>query len=204
MLKEEHHIKNEKYRGRIIMVFSCSEVGCQNTLRVPPHKKTQYIGKCQSCLKKKKPYGVAFNRLKINCRKKRLTNSLSYLDFLKFTKVKNCHYCESKVEWIKFKLGKNSSVPYNLDRKDPSKGYSIDNCVVCCTLCNKVKNNIFSYEEFKLIGKTIKQILSNRNIGGKRPEWVIEGPPIFTQEREYLRSLIPTYEEVHFGETEEK
>lgn len=36
-----------------------------------------------------------------------------------------------------------------LDRKDSSVGYLIDNVVPCCYPCNKIKNNLLTYEEMK-------------------------------------------------------
>ena len=35
-----------------------------------------------------------------------------------------------------------------IDRKDSNKGYSADNCVSCCFLCNKLKSNFFTEKEF--------------------------------------------------------
>ena len=35
----------------------------------------------------------------------------------------------------------------NLDRVDSNKGYSKDNCVVCCYICNKMKSTL-SEEQF--------------------------------------------------------
>ena len=38
------------------------------------------------------------------------------------------------------------SAKYNLDRKDNSIGYSKNNCVVCCSTCNYIKGDKFTYE----------------------------------------------------------
>lgn len=69
----------------------------------------------------------------------------------------NCHYCNvcpsnSKVCAIKGRSTedgiKHSEYIYNgIDRKDNSIGYVIDNCVPCCTVCNRAKSNL-PYEEF--------------------------------------------------------
>lgn len=56
-----------------------------------------------------------------------------------------CHYCNRGQEALNFRLG--------LDRKDSTKGYSVDNIVLCCYPCNTAKNDIFTYEEFKEIAK---------------------------------------------------
>jgi len=48
------------------------------------------------------------------------------------------------------------------DRVDNNKGHTKDNVVPCCYECNTVRNNNFTYEEMKILGKTIKEIKSNR------------------------------------------
>lgn len=105
----------------------------------------------------KKPYESLYNTF---CSKAR-TNagqivSLTYKDFLNFVTISTCHYCSGKVSWTRFNLGRGSS-GYNLDRKDSTKGYSKENCVVCCRRCNQGKSNVFSYEEWLAIGKFMRR-----------------------------------------------
>jgi len=45
-----------------------------------------------------------------------------------------------------------------LDRIDNSKGHTKDNTVVCCYRCNMTRSNLYSHDEFKLIGKVIQEI----------------------------------------------
>ena len=54
-----------------------------------------------------------------------------------------CEYCKKTP--VKGRLG--------LDRKDSNGGYSMDNIVLCCRLCNTLKNKFWSYEDFKSIAK---------------------------------------------------
>lgn len=83
---------------------------------------------------------------------------ISYEDFLTFTTTKTCHYCGTSIPWKPHGTYKNKGGGYYLDRKNNSDGYSKDNCVVCCSLCNHVKGNLFTYDEMVKMGNTIREI----------------------------------------------
>jgi hypothetical protein len=87
---------------------------------------------------------------------------LTYRQYVKFTKIKNCHYCGVSLTWAYHKV-KGKSAAYNIDRKDSNKGYTIDNCVACCPRCNWAKNADFSYDEWIEIGKTIKKFRETKH-----------------------------------------
>ena len=44
------------------------------------------------------------------------------------------------------------------DRIDNNRGHIKSNVVPCCVECNAIRNNFFSYEEMKILGKTIREI----------------------------------------------
>lgn len=48
------------------------------------------------------------------------------------------------------------------DRIDNNKGHTADNVVPCCVECNTARNNYFTYEEMKMLGKVIRKIKCNR------------------------------------------
>jgi hypothetical protein len=112
---------------------------------------------CRSCKETNnhlRPYEALYLWL---VRKSKHKVLLTYKQFLRFTKINNCHYCAAPVSWSEFNLSKNS-VRYNLDRKNNTLGYTNKNCVVCCRRCNYGKGKVFSYKEWKEIGKTIKRL----------------------------------------------
>lgn len=65
---------------------------------------------------------------------------------------KNCFYC-------------NDSENIGCDRIDNSKPHYIENVIPCCYICNTARNNHFTVDEFKLIGKVIQKIKYNRKNG---------------------------------------
>lgn len=71
--------------------------------------------------------------------------SLTYEDFVEFTKFDKCYYCTSPLIWKEFSSG---PFGYNLDRKDNDKGYHKGNLVPCCARCNMGKRDTFSFEEW--------------------------------------------------------
>ena len=84
---------------------------------------------------------------------------------------KECYYCGIKEEdftriWGKFYGGKTRGQKLEVDRRDNEKGYTLENCVLACSICNNAKSDKFTDEEFKEVGKSIKQIwLSRDKIG---------------------------------------
>ena len=49
-----------------------------------------------------------------------------------------------------------------LDRKDNNVGYVLDNVVPCCTRCNTIKSDYWSYEEMLEIGSLMKSLRHKR------------------------------------------
>lgn len=93
---------------------------------------------------------------------------MSFPEFLALIKSNNsCHYCGENVEWQPHQCYKNRNLSkggYYLDRKDNSIGYTKDNCVVCCTLCNMVKGKNLTYDEMLVVGKSITEVRKLRQL----------------------------------------
>jgi len=69
----------------------------------------------------------------------------------------SCHYCGVTIEKYKSSSFLKRIRPhiknFGIDRKDTSKGYSLNNIVVCCNFCNSVKGSFFNHKEFEEIAK---------------------------------------------------
>lgn len=153
-------------------VFECSE--CKTDIKIQSHSLKIHSGKCRRCVQKGKPYEHILNELTYRC--KNNTNhyiNLSYEEFLDLIKTKRCHYCNKKLEFNPHTRDENNnytSRAYQLDRKDNNKGYTKENCVPCCWDCNRIKSNIYTYEEFLIISKALKKVYKNRlKIGPAHP-----------------------------------
>ena len=84
---------------------------------------------------------------KNNARTRNIEWQLTEEQYKKLVKDK-CYYCGAEPSERKGTIINNKIELVNgIDRIDSSKGYSIENCVSCCAMCNKMKNN-YSQQQF--------------------------------------------------------
>lgn len=110
------------------------------------HCKTCHKNKKKKWYKKNKSNAdVRYKNLKSTAKQRGLIFDLTidqYSDLIKST----CHYCDSDI----------NIAGSSLDRKDSNIGYIIENVVSCCTACNLGKNEHFTYEEWLIAMKAVK------------------------------------------------
>jgi hypothetical protein len=174
MLQKEQAIKIEKQLRktggpRTVYHFACSAQGCAHTIRVRSSELPSSKGLCSSHAQQKRPYESIYNRLHQDHRQ--IPVLLTYEEYLSFTKIKNCYYCNASIPWTPFSFieGSFNSCAYFLDRKDNNGPYSKENCVVCCTRCNNFKSSL-DYNDFiilcNLISENFKQKINSSLKGG--------------------------------------
>ena len=118
----------------------------------------------------KEPFRWVYTVLKSACKTYNKKLELTFDDFLTFVNIKTCHYCEAPITWhprssswnVDGTIRIKHSQSYYLDRMDNALGYSKDNCVVCCSLCNSIKGDKLTYSEMLLLKTGIKQIRNLR------------------------------------------
>ena len=99
-----------------------------------------------------RPFESLFHTIFNLANRRNIPVNLTYEEYLEFTRTTECHYCKEVILWTPF----NKLNGHHLDRKDNALGYSKDNCVVCCGTCNRVKSDVFTYEQFLVIGDLIR------------------------------------------------
>ncbi len=85
-----------------------------------------------------------------------------------------CHYCgqnPEELDELKYLSDELKNNPITkllyiteeltIDRMDSFKGYSEDNIVKCCMICNTSKGGLISYENFKLIARKNMRYIKN-------------------------------------------
>jgi len=91
--------------------------------------------------------GLATMRMRIaeykrSAKRRKLKWGLTEEQFKKLTQ-QDCYYCGAKPNNIIKSKRLNGAFIYNgLDRVDNTKGYTIDNVVPCCEVCNIAKHNL--------------------------------------------------------------
>ena len=169
MLKIEDAISIEKkrYKGRsdiiYTYVFRCSGYKCKEFCRVERGHLKKSTGKCRRCCQKGEPFRAKYNELLKSADRHKRTFTLTFSEFLKFTEINKCYYCNCLIQWEPFtkKLESNTiaSRAYQLDRKNSNLGYTKENCVVCCWSCNRMKSNLSDKEFIDICSK----ITHNKN-----------------------------------------
>ena len=115
---------------------------------------TRRNSKCGSCSKSGRvsanrgdPFKWLYNHVVFISKNRNIENSLTFNEFLEFTNVDQCHYCGNPITWTSHRHNRGVYHGYNLDRKNNDSGYTKDNCVVCCEMCNYMKR-MMTIEKF--------------------------------------------------------
>lgn len=78
----------------------------------------------------------------------------------------SCYYCGAKPNQGNYSTVVNGAYIYNgLDRINNDRGYTIDNVVPCCVICNKAKNTLTT-EQFKIWIRRIYEHFGKSPIDG--------------------------------------
>jgi hypothetical protein len=145
---------------------------CETCLKIFPLRfdaVSKHKGVCQVCQNRKRPFESIYNKMMAS---RKIGGSMTYEEYVEFTKIPNCHYCDSELEWQRYRFEWNYKEQtktkdfnkYNIDRKDPLGKYDKDNCVVCCSRCNYGKLDMFSYEEWYGMTEFLRKQKQQNNI----------------------------------------
>ncbi len=146
-------IRTEIPSGNKITKYKCECVKCGAISYKQLHHLKQFKGEgCLECTEKL----TAQPRISMEYRNytnykykiKNQTDKEFNMTFEEFDYItnQNCHYCGQEPtfpERFKNEFKNRDIVLFNgIDRVNSSKGYSLDNCVPCCTKCNIMKLNL--------------------------------------------------------------
>jgi hypothetical protein len=144
----------------------------KNKNRIPPF--SSYCRKCHSkdsnerAWRKENVSRSCFYSIKHGAKKRNIPVNILQNDFCEWydAQKQKCEYCGItkedivKIGWGNEFRGAGKYVRMSTDRKDSSKGYSLENIVLCCMVCNIVKGMFLTHKEMMVVGKKIM-----------RPKW---------------------------------
>jgi 5-methylcytosine-specific restriction endonuclease McrA len=155
---------------RILYQFKCMK--CSSDIWKRSGQISIMTGLCRPCACarpniriRKRPHEWCYNILLQSAKVRSIPVNLTYEQFMWFTTIEECHYCGEHVDWRPFGrhyTTRGQSKGSNLDRKDSALGYAPNNLVVACKNCNRMKNNILSYEEMLRLAPHIRAIRLSR------------------------------------------
>jgi hypothetical protein len=99
-----------------------------------------------------------YSALKAQCKVQKVHVNMSF-EFFKDIITKPCHYCG----------GPGPRYGKGMDRIAYAGGYTKDNVVPACGICNDLRGVTFTVEEAKLIGAAVRQIREARAAKGEPP-----------------------------------
>lgn len=133
------------HEGRRYYLFACSMPRCAQTFSVKYNALNGTTGYCFIHSRMDlRPYIRQYKALvRGGIGKKNPTYvTLTYEEFLEFVDDP-CYYCGDVVQRDKYEYQKRGDRgQYCIDRLDNTKGYTKDNCVACCSLCNRMKHTL--------------------------------------------------------------
>jgi hypothetical protein len=136
-------------------------------------------GTCKKCDKAKRKqrriarggrhtFSYRLNKLKSSSKKRGLSVSLTIKEFRSLIDGAVCTYCGFPLPI--FGAG--------LDRIVNSLGYSKDNCIPCCKICNVARNDNFTVDEMRRIGVVIREIQKDRESANQEAVRIAMAVPV--------------------------
>ena len=90
--------------------------------------------------------GARLARLKVAARERGLEVDISLDEYRVVIAAGRCHYC----------AGPLPASGHGLDRRSASLGYTRDNVVAACDACNRIKSDVFTYDQMVEIGALLR------------------------------------------------
>jgi hypothetical protein len=121
-----HHITRKKSCG-------CKQLDNENTSCLSPEERV---------------FNKRFNQYKQGAKRRNIDMTLGFTEFIQLCKS-DCYYCGTGPSHDITRYRYKGDIHYDttiftngIDRIDSSKGYVSDNCVPCCSVCNRAKRDM--------------------------------------------------------------
>jgi hypothetical protein len=160
--------------SRAYYFTECMTCG-DESIRRKDHIKTnpEYCNKCKEKMTAQPKVDSVINTIysgyRTNANSRNISFELTKEIFISIVS-KNCFYCGQEPIESQFSKSRNRTkikfLHNGVDRVNSKLGYTMENCVSCCSMCNLMKNK-FSIEDFL---SKIKQIYNYKQCSTTMPE----------------------------------
>ena len=122
-----------------------------------PHVKAKSIAKNKTqhslalSVKRRSGFAARYSAIKRWCSASGREFNLTLAEYSALA-VMPCHYCR----------GTLPQYGSGLDRADNDQGYTPENVVPCCSVCNRVKMHVFTEAEMMRLGALVREIMAER------------------------------------------
>lgn len=155
-------LRSEKSGRHTMWVFACVDCGKEVRRNVTKAKRDM-APKCFPCSRRSRPFQHVYTKVRLTAAQMGRAFSLTYEDVCRLATTPECHYCLVAIPWEPWSTSlRKYPKGYFLDRKDNDEGYHLDNVVVCCTDCNRLRGARFSYTEMQILSPALKRITESR------------------------------------------
>lgn len=132
----------KEYPSKSVIMYKFNCLICKKSLQVRRQHIQYSTGKCKKHANQLRPFEAVYGAMRRRSKERKLKFNLSYEEYIEFTKINNCYYCNDKINWDPYNEHGKNNPGYYLDRMNNDIGYIKSNCVVCCTTCNMAKRSM--------------------------------------------------------------
>lgn len=117
----------------------------------------------------KEPKDITDENVMIRAKASKMISAYKHKD-----KINGVSICDMDINWMVLNILTKPCIycgdiyRIGADRIDNKKGHTKDNIVPCCFECNCAKNDNFSFDEMRIIGKAIAKVKEQREKKGKK------------------------------------
>lgn len=160
----ERNLKNKKHKYYFIQ---CKKCGTVFSRRASIIKENIDTTQCSNCRKNRfgKPLNVLEYKMycfyRSGAEQRKIDFNLSEDEFRSIIK-QNCYYCgeePSRHQSVSYR--QDYELVNGIDRIDSNKGYSIENCVPCCKICNIMKNKLSKKVFLEKVSKIYNHLIKS-------------------------------------------
>lgn len=155
---DKQHNTTKSGNKWVALLCKCKNANCSNLIKLTFSTLSKAHGFCKSCRNKKRPHEAQYNALVATAKRSNKFCDLTYKQYINNIANIDCYWCGDVIPWLNYsnKTGGYNHAYYT-DRLDPTQGYTVSNCVACCSRCNFAKRTQTKEEFIEMCRKVVER-----------------------------------------------